>query len=138
MKNEKFRLFGQSQARHESCQNDSHSDSGGVNFVHSVVSLSALQRDFPALRRSSFFRWSMMLAQLNSVFNPVLYCYRDRRFRDAFLEILKLKKPALNAQRKLRKVDFVHTLDAGPSRTPRDVPRSEIKQLQLHNRPQPQ
>ena len=81
-----------------------------ISFIPSLVFL-LFGEILSALRRSSFFRWSMMLAQLNSVFNPVLYCYRDRRFRDAFLEILKLKKPALSAQRKLRKVDFVHTLD---------------------------
>ena len=82
-----------------------------ISFIPSLVFL-LFGEIFPALRRSSFFRWSMMLAQLNSVFNPVLYCYRDRRFRDAFLEILKLKKPAPRARRKsVRKVDFVHTLD---------------------------
>ena len=53
---------------------------------------------FHALRRSSFFRWSMMLAQLYSLFNPILYCCRDRRFRHAFLEMLKMKKPAASAQ----------------------------------------
>ena len=54
---------------------------------------------FHALRRSSFFRWSMMLAQLYSLFNPIFYCCRDRRFRHAFLEMLKLKKLAASAQR---------------------------------------
>ena len=81
-----------------------------ISFIPSLVFL-LFGEIFPALRRSSFFRWSMMLAQLNSVFNPILYCYRDRRFRDAFLEILKLKKPASGGQRKLRKVDFVLALD---------------------------
>ena len=52
---------------------------------------------FHALRRSSFFRWSMMLAQLYSLLNPILYCYRDRRFRDAFLKMLKVKKPSASA-----------------------------------------
>ena len=91
-----------------------------ISFIPSLVFL-LFGEIFPALRRSSFFRWSMMLAQLNSVFNPVLYCYRDRRFRDAFLEILKLKKPAPSAQRKLRKADFIHTLEdlQGMYRVPR-------------------
>jgi len=81
-----------------------------ISFIPSLAFL-LFGEIFPSLRRSSFFRWSVMLAQLNSVFNPVLYCYRDRRFRDAFLEILKLKKPASSAQRKLEKDCFVHTLD---------------------------
>ena len=38
---------------------------------------------FSVLRRSSYFRWSTMMIHLNSVINPVLYCYRDRRYRDA-------------------------------------------------------
>ena len=29
----------------------------------------------------------------NSVVNPLIYCYRDCRFRNAVLEILKIKKP---------------------------------------------
>ncbi|XP_068697622.1 adenosine receptor A3-like [Montipora foliosa] len=31
--------------------------------------------------------------QLNAVFNPLLYCYRDRRFKKAVLELLRIKKP---------------------------------------------
>jgi len=58
-----------------------------ISFIPSLVFL-LFGEIFPALRRSSFFRWSVMLAQLNSFFNPVLYCYRDRRFRDAIWEIL--------------------------------------------------
>ena len=59
---------------------------------------------FPALRRSSFFRWSMLLAQLYSLFNPIVYCYWNRRFRDAFLETLKMKKPAASVQRNSRRI----------------------------------
>ena len=36
---------------------------------------------YSAFRRSSYFRWSMLLAQLNSLFNPVLYCYKDLKDR---------------------------------------------------------
>ena len=64
---------------------------------------------FHALRRSSFFRWSMMLAQLYSLFNPILYCCRDSRCREALLEMLKmnLKKPAASAQRNNRQTPDV-------------------------------
>ena len=91
-----------------------------ISFIPSLVFL-LFGEIFPALRRSSFFRWSKMLAQLNSVFDPVLYCYRDRRFRDAFLEILKLKNPAPSTQGKSSKDGFVHTLDdlQGMHRVPR-------------------
>lgn len=108
-----------------------------ISFIPSLVFL-LFGEIFPALRRSSFFRWSMLLAQLNSVFNPVLYCCRDRRFRDAFLEILKLKKPTPCEQRKLRKVDFVHTLDdlqgvQGMYRTPRSRTYSFIDRSHSDN-----
>ena len=81
-----------------------------ISFIPSLVFL-LFGEIFAALRRSSFFRWSMMLAQLNSLIGPILYCCRDRRFRDAFLVILKIKKPAYSVQRKLRKIGSVDTMD---------------------------
>lgn len=44
----------------------------------------------PSLRTNSFFRWSEILLHLNSLVNPLLYCYRDRRFRRAVLELLRI------------------------------------------------
>jgi len=52
----------------------------------------------------------MMLAQLYSFLNPILYCYRDRRFRDAILEMLKMKKPAASGQRNNRRIGFAQSL----------------------------
>ena len=77
-----------------------------IAFIPSLAFL-LLGEIFHALRRSSFFRWSMMLAQLYSLFNPILYCCRDGRFRDAFLEMLKMKKPAGSAQRNNRQTHDV-------------------------------
>ena len=84
-----------------------------IAFIPSLVFL-LFGEIFPALRRSSFFRWSMMLAQLNSVFNPVLYCYRDRRFRGVFLEMLKLnmlKRLAASDESNNRRIDPAQSLD---------------------------
>lgn len=40
----------------------------------------------PFLRTSSFFRWSESLIQLNSLVNPLLYCFvLNRHFRNAIL-----------------------------------------------------
>ena len=47
----------------------------------------------PKLRTSSFFRWSEVLLQLNSLLNPFLYCYSDYRFRIAVLELSRIQKP---------------------------------------------
>ena len=48
---------------------------------------------FPAFRVNLAFRTSETLVQLNSVINPLLYCYRDRRFRKTVLELLRIRKP---------------------------------------------
>ena len=45
-----------------------------------------------SLRESSVFRWTETILQLNSLFNPLLYFYRNRRFRKAALELLSCKK----------------------------------------------
>ena len=44
---------------------------------------------WPSLRKSSFFRWSKTMVSLNSLFNPLLYCYRNRVFRKAVWKLLR-------------------------------------------------
>ena len=39
------------------------------------------------------FRLTETLVQLNSLLTPLIYWYRDRRFRNAVLEILRLREP---------------------------------------------
>ena len=53
----------------------------------------ALGVRFPAFRVNLAFRTSEILLQLNSVINPLFYCYRDRRFRNAVLELLRIRTP---------------------------------------------
>ena len=48
---------------------------------------------FPVFRKSVSFRLWELPINLNSLVNPLLYCYRDRRFRNALLELLRIKKP---------------------------------------------
>ena len=55
--------------------------------------LTVLGDILPALREKSTFRIADTLLQLNSMINPLIYCYRDRRFRKAVLELLRIKKP---------------------------------------------
>ena len=45
-----------------------------------------------ALRTSTNIRVSELLMQVSSIVNPLLYCYRDRRFRKAALELLRMTK----------------------------------------------
>ena len=45
---------------------------------------------WPSLRKSSVFRWNKTTVSLNSLFNSLLYCYRNRVFRKAVRELLRL------------------------------------------------
>jgi len=42
---------------------------------------------------NTFMRLAQLVTQLNSLFNPLLYCYRDHHFRNALRELLGVKKP---------------------------------------------
>ena len=58
------------------------------SFVPGIVVSSSV-----ALRTSTSIRVSELLMQVSSLVNPLLYCYRDIRFRKAALELLRMKKP---------------------------------------------
>ena len=47
----------------------------------------------PVFRTNAAIQLTQKCAQMNSLFNPLLYCYRDQRFRNAIRELLGLKKP---------------------------------------------
>lgn len=62
------------------------------SFLPAVV-LFSLGEVFPVLHTStSFLLWETLI-QLNSLVNPLLYCCRDLRFRNAMLELLRIRKP---------------------------------------------
>ena len=48
---------------------------------------------FPTLRTTLFIHIFGTLFHLNALINPLLYCYRDRHFRNALLQLLKITKP---------------------------------------------
>ena len=52
-----------------------------------------LRGTWPLLRNGSMFRWAETTLQLNSLVNPLLYFYRNPRFRKAALELLRCRKP---------------------------------------------
>ena len=58
-----------------------------LSFVPGIVVSSSV-----ALRTSTSIRVSELLMQVSSLVNPLLYCYRDLRFRKAALELLRVKK----------------------------------------------
>ena len=62
-----------------------------ITFGQNIV-ISALELNDPSLK-TIIGRWSTTLLQLNSLLNPLIYCFTDHRFRNAMLELLKIKKP---------------------------------------------
>lgn len=64
-----------------------------------VVVLFSLGEVFPILHTStSFLMWEILI-HLNSLVNPLLYCCRDRRFMNAVLELLRIRKPPVRHPR---------------------------------------
>ena len=51
---------------------------------------------WPILRANSVFRWSEVPLYLNSLLNPVLYFYRNSRYRKAALKLLRFRTPLQN------------------------------------------
>jgi len=61
-------------------------------------------------------RFTQILAQFNSLFNPLFYCYRDHRFGRAIRELLGMKKPqaiqsAVGAAQFFRREDSITSLE---------------------------
>ena len=60
-----------------------------------VFTILHMRNVFPATRTNVGLRILTTVVMFwNSLFNPLLYCYRDRRFKNAIAELLRLKKPS--------------------------------------------
>ena len=68
------------------------------SFIPTFV-FGILANVVPIFRTIAPHRFTQTLIQLNSIFNPLLYCYRDRRFRNAICELLGRKKPQAKQSR---------------------------------------
>lgn len=62
------------------------------SFLPAVV-LFSLSTVFPVLQTSTYFLLWETFLKFNSLVNPLLYCCRDRRLRNAVLELLRIRKP---------------------------------------------
>ena len=62
------------------------------------VALEILGKFSAIFQKSSVFRLTETIMQLNSLANPLIYYYRDRRFRSAIFEMLRLKESEKNQQ----------------------------------------
>ena len=85
------------------------------SFVFSVV-IVILGSFSPIFRMNSTFQLAELVLQLNSLLNPILYCYSDRRFKNAVQELLGLKKtqkiqPTFHANRCLRRKESFQSVE---------------------------
>lgn len=81
------------------------------SFLPAVV-LFSLGEVFPFFHTSTYFLLWETLIQLNSLVNPLLYCCRDRRFRNAVLEILRIRKPPIGHPRTVGAVRYVRRMNS--------------------------
>ena len=80
-----------------------------LSFVP-LVTVGLLGELYPGLRKSSLFRSAETLLQMNSVVNPLIYFYRNHRFRNIILDILRIRKhPA--ARSKVAPMQYVRSKD---------------------------
>ena len=58
-----------------------------------IFAFAILVKVVPIFDEIATHRFTQTLVQLNSLINPLLYCYRDRRFRNAVCELLGRRRP---------------------------------------------
>ena len=63
-----------------------------LTIAVSGILVMTMRLKFPTSRPTLTIEISRTLLRLNSVFNPVLYCFKDLRFRKAVLELLIIRK----------------------------------------------
>ena len=63
-----------------------------LSFVP-LVTVGLMGELYPSLRKSSVFRSAETLLQMNSIVNPLIYFYRNHRFRNIVLEIFCIRNP---------------------------------------------
>ena len=60
-----------------------------VCYLPHIISMAAIKIHGPSISLKRFLLYSMTLVFLNSVLNPVIYCWKMRHMRHAFLNILR-------------------------------------------------
>ena len=79
-----------------------------LSFVP-FISTAILVNIFPAFRTYPVYRFAETVVQFNSLVSPIMYSYRDKRFRNAILELLGVKKSQerVDGRRNLRRRESV-------------------------------
>jgi len=79
-----------------------------------AVFVMILRNVVPIFRTSDTLRCTLRVTQLISLLNPLLYCYRDHRFRNAICDLLGRKKPQA-VQAAVGAAEFVRRNDPATS-----------------------
>ena len=78
-----------------------------ISFLPVIV-VAVLGGAFPGLSKRTAYRLAEILMQFNSIANPLIYCYGDRRFKNAVpLELLRVRIPGSNQPGAVAGVRFV-------------------------------
>ena len=85
-----------------------------IPSVVPIVTVGLLGDLYPGFRKSSVFRSAETLLQMNSIVNPLIYFYRNSRFRSIILEILRIRKPP-TAESKVDPMQYVRSKDLSPA-----------------------
>ena len=101
-------------------------------FPNALIGM--LEGVYPVLRKHWVIRLLDTLLYSNSVVNPVIYCYRDCRFRKAVLEILKIRKPEKGPSAVYDVLRFARRKDLLGSVEDTDVQTQKIKKQVLLTR----
>ena len=81
-----------------------------IPSVVPIATVGLLGDLYPGFRKSSVFRSAETLLQMNSIVNPLIYFYRNSRFRSIILEILRIRKPP-TAESKVDPMQYVRSKD---------------------------
>ena len=81
-----------------------------IPSVVPIATVGLLGDLYPGFRKSSVFRSAETLLQMNSIVNPLIYFYRNSRFRSIILEILRIRKPPA-AESKVDPMQYVRSKD---------------------------
>ena len=80
-----------------------------LSFVPGVI-VGTLATVYPVLGTRIAWRIADSFLFLNSLVNPLIYCYRDRRFRNTVLELLRMKKSTVVTTEGMRFVKRANSL----------------------------
>ena len=81
-----------------------------IPSVVPIATVGLLGDLYPGFRKSSVFRSAETILQMNSIVNPLIYFYRNSRFRSIILEILRIRKPPA-AESKVDPMQYVRSKD---------------------------